>query len=141
MTCRCVFKGPVRVQVCPECPPRVLVETPLAADTVEGVDANLAYARECMTDVFRRGEAPFLSHLLYPQVLDDRIPAERTQGIEAGLAWGRAADYSAVYTDRGISPGMQKGIDRAKSEGRRIVYRQIHVQNPPHFQETDRDRD
>lgn len=141
MTCKCVFKGPVRVQVCPECPARVLVETPLNAPTQEGVDANMAYARECMADAFRRGEAPFLSHLLYPQVLNDRIPAERTQGIEAGLAWGRAADYSAVYTDLGISPGMQKGIDRAKSEGRRIVYRQIRVQNPPHFQETDKDRD
>lgn len=26
---------------------------------------------------------------------------------------------------RGVSPGMQKGIDRAKAEGRRVVYRRL----------------
>lgn len=141
MVCHCMFKGSVRVHVCPACHPRVIVETPLAADTPEGLEANLTFARACMADSLCRGEAPFLSHLLYPQVLNDRIPAERTQGIEAGLAWGRAADWTVVYTDRGISPGMQKGIERARAEGRRVVYRQLHAMNPPHFQDTDRDRE
>ena len=137
MSCKCVWKGPKRVHVCSECPPRVLVESPLNADTQEGVEANLAYARDCLADCLRRGEAPFASHLLYPQVLNDRIPAERTQGIEAGLVWGQAADLTVVYTDLGISPGMQKGIERAQSEARRVVYRKLHPSNPRHFQDTE----
>lgn len=130
--CQCVWKGPKRVHVCPQCPALVIVESPLAGD----VATNAAYAREALLDSLRRGEAPFASHLLYPQVLDDTKPAERTQGIEAGLAWGRAADLTAVYTDLGISPGMQKGIDRARAQGRRVDFRQIR-NNPPHWTERD----
>lgn len=97
----------------------VIVESPLAGD----YEANRAYARACVYDSLMRGEAPLASHLLYTQMLDDKIPAERTLGIEAGLAWGRKADLTAVYTDRGISSGMQLGIDRAKAEGRPVEYR------------------
>jgi hypothetical protein len=47
-----------------------------------------------------RGEAPIASHLLYtqPGVLNDGVPAERAHGIEAGLAWLRAADAIGVLT-------------------------------------------
>jgi hypothetical protein len=48
-------------------------------------------------------------------------------GIEAGLAWGRAADLTVVYQDRGISPGMQEGILRAHREGRPIEFRRIDI--------------
>jgi hypothetical protein len=134
--CRCMWKGNKRVSVCPQCPALVMIESPLASPLAEGVTRNLEYARDCLRDSLRRGEAPLASHLLYPQVLDDTISAQRDQGIEAGLAWGRVADLSAVYTDLGITPGMQKGIDRAKEQGRRIEYRQIR-NNPPHFQDRD----
>jgi hypothetical protein len=139
IVCQCVTRGWKRVHVCSQCKPRVIVESPYAADTPEGLERNLAYARECLKDSLRRGEAPFLSHLLYTQVLDDRMPHERTLGIEAGLIWGHVADLTVVYTDLGISPGMQKGIDRAKEDGRRIRYRRLQLLNPAHFQETDRD--
>ena len=99
----------------------VLIESPYAGD----VAANVAYARECLLDSLRSGEAPFASHLLYPQVLDDATPHERTQGIEAGLAWGTRADLTAVYVDRGITPGMVLGIERAEREWRPVEYRSI----------------
>lgn len=88
----------------------VVVESPYAGD----VATNLTYARACMRDCFARGEAPFASHLLFTQdgVLDDLVPAEREQGIEAGLRWGERASLVAVYVDRGISPGMRLGIGR-----------------------------
>jgi len=101
----------------------VILESPLAGD----VEANLAYARRCMRDSCLRGEAPFASHLLYaqPGVLDDLVPEERAQGIEAGLAWGLVAEATVVYVDRGISRGMKLGIECAELQGRPIEYRRL----------------
>jgi hypothetical protein len=106
---------------------RVLIESPFHADTPEGIEANLAYARLCLKDSLLRGEAPLASHILYPQVLDDNIETERIMGIRAGLAWGLVADCTAVYRDHGISRGMQMGIDDAVAAGRPIEYRELHV--------------
>lgn len=88
---------------------RVIVESPYAGD----VDLNERYARACMLDSLGRGEAPYLSHLLYTQVLDDRVDAERRLGINAGWAWLRAAQLVAVYNDLGTSPGMGRGVELA----------------------------
>ena len=75
-----------------------------------------------------RGEAPIASHLLYtqPGVLDDNNPIERVRGIEAGLAWRKVAMASVVYTDRGVSAGMEYGIKTAESAGVPIIYRFIN---------------
>jgi hypothetical protein len=102
---------------------RVILESPYAGD----VHANVAYARACVRDSLLRGEAPIASHLLYtqPGVLDDSDEGHRKLGITAGLAWGKVAEMTVVYTDLGISPGMTQGIDRAKEEGRSIEYRSI----------------
>jgi hypothetical protein len=101
----------------------VLVESPYAGD----IARNERYARACMADCLKRGEAPFASHLLYtqPGVLRDEHPEERQLGIKAGFAWGCWADATVVYTDLGISPGMEKGIVEAKVEGRPIKFRQL----------------
>ena len=101
---------------------RVIVESPYAGD----VDRNVAYARAAMRDCLLRGEAPYASHLLYtqPGVLDDNDPEERKLGIEAGLAWGGLAT-TVVYTDRGISPGMEQGVARAHLEGRVVEFRKL----------------
>jgi hypothetical protein len=104
---------------------RVLIESPYFADTLDGIEENLEYARCCIRDSLLRGEAPFASHLVYTTVFDDNIETERTMGIKAGLAWGAVADVTAVYTDRGISRGMQLGIDDAGAAGRPIEYRQL----------------
>lgn len=101
----------------------VIVESPYAGDVV----ANVDYARACLADCLRRGEAPLASHLLYTQVLDDDDPDERKAGIAAGLAWGRVADATVVYTDRGISRGMAAGIGRAVADGRPVEYRTLGV--------------
>jgi hypothetical protein len=105
----------------------VIVESPLAAATPELVARNQRYARALMRNCLNRGWAPFASHLLYAQdgILDDLIPEERELGIEAGLAWGAKAVESVVGVDLGISPGMQRGIDRAKAEGRSVVFVQL----------------
>lgn len=101
----------------------VIVESPYAGDVVR----NVAYARACLRDSLRRGEAPLASHLLYtqPGVLDDDKLDERAQGIAAGLEWGTAGDMTAVYTDLGISRGMELGIAAAQADARPIERRQL----------------
>lgn len=99
----------------------IIIETPYSGD----VDGNIAYARACLLDSLRRGEAPIASHLLHTQVLDDMQPDERSLGIEAGLAWYSVATKCVVYTDRGISGGMKMGIDRAMQHDVAVEYRSI----------------
>lgn len=113
---------------------RVIVESPYAASTPEGIEENIAYARACMADCLSRGEAPFASHLLYTQegVLRDEVPEQRERGIEAGLAWGLAAEASVVYADLGITPGMIRGVRRAARDKRPVELRFLAVQ-PGHL--------
>ncbi len=101
----------------------VIIESPYAGD----VELNLVYARRAVADSLARGEAPIASHLLYTQrgILDDTIPEQRAQGIEAGLAWGKHAELTAVYVDRGMSAGMVLGMQRAALEGRPVEVRRI----------------
>lgn len=105
----------------------VVLESPYAAPTPEGIERNVRYARACVADCFRRGEAAIVSHLLYtqPGILRDEVPEERALGIEAGLLWGEKAEATVVYTDVGTSRGVEAGIQRAKDSGRPIEYRSI----------------
>lgn len=89
---------------------------------------NKRYARAAMRDALKNhGEAPSASHLLYTQegVLDDNDPEERAMGIDAGLAFRKAAVRSAVYLDRGISGGMIYGIKAAIADGKPVVGRYL----------------
>ena len=107
----------------------VIVESPYAGD----IEANVAYARACIGDALARGEAPFACHLLYtqPGVLRDEVPAERRQGMDAGWAWYRAADACVVYTDRGLSPGMEAGIAVARAAGKPVEFRSLKSDRKP----------
>lgn len=111
---------------------RVILESPYAGKIPGEVEINVAFARACMRDSLRRGEAPLASHLLYtqPGILNDEIRLERQTGIAAGLAWGEFAEATVVYTDRGISPGMRLGIERAISDGRAVEYRRLDGKEP-----------
>jgi len=102
----------------------VVLESPYAG----AVDLNVDYARRAMRHCLTLGEAPLASHLLYtqPGILDDEDPVERKMGIEAGLIWGRMAAKTVVYTDLGITVGMELGIFRARDEGRPVEYRSLN---------------
>ena len=103
--------------------PLVIIESPYAGN----IEANVKFARACVRDSLSKGEAPIASHLLYTQegILRDDVPEERNWGIEAGLAWGRKANKTIVYTNLGISDGMKKGIQRALDEDREVEYRTL----------------
>lgn len=105
---------------------RVIVESPFAGDTDEEIERNIEYAQDAMLDcLLNHNEAPFASHLLYTQVLDDKDSEERALGIEAGLLWGATAHRTVVYVDLGITSGMKKGIARAKEDGRPVEIRML----------------
>lgn len=90
-----------------------IVESPFAGD----VESNRAYLQRCIQDSLSRGEAPFASHQMYTDALDDEDPKERQLGMGAGFAWMAAADQVAFYADRGFSPGMIAGMENAQKLG------------------------
>ena len=108
-------------------PKLFLIESPFRGDSHKVTRDNILYARLCVRDSVLRGEAPYASHLFYTQagILDDTIERERMQGINAGLAWGANAEISAFYIDRGISGGMEYGMENAENVGRRIEKRSL----------------
>ena len=110
---------------------RVVIESPFLGTSIipeiklEETRRNIKYARACVTDSLRRGEAPYASHLFFPQpgVLDDNIPEDRKRGIDAGLEITKDFDLTAVYEDLGISKGMKYGMERADKLERSIEHR------------------
>jgi len=122
---------PSETLVVPRVPRLVVIESPYASGATENkavdVAANREYLQRCIRDSILRGEAPFASHQMYTEALDDLDPGERAQGMNAGFAWARAASAAhVVYRDRGVSPGMQMAIKAALSEGREVEYRHLH---------------
>ena len=118
---------------------RVVIESPYAgsneraasaAESEAEVFANVAYARRCVVDALRRGEAPYASHLFFtqPGLLDDLVPEERILGMTAGFAWAAAADLAAVYIDRGVSSGMIQGVVMHRRSNRVVVCRSLDRQ-------------
>jgi len=105
----------------------VIIESPYAGKVAE----NKQYARDAMRDSLSRGEAPFASHLLYTQVLNDDEPSERLRGINAGLAWGKLADATVVYIDLGVTRGMNIGIAAAHAAGRPVEIRSLAAWRKP----------
>jgi len=105
----------------------VYLESPYAGDTHEEIAENVRYARACMADCLRRGEAPFASHLLYtqPGVLRDEVKEERKLGMSAGFKWSRMAPVSVFYVDRGFSDGMIQGMEVAQAHGRYVEMRKL----------------
>ena len=104
---------------------RVIIESPYAGDVV----ANRAYLQRAIRDCLSRGEAPFASHQMYTDALDDKNPEERKLGMLAGLRWLWTADAVIVYGDRGISPGMQWAISQATAH-MPIEYRKLDQEEP-----------
>lgn len=107
---------------------KIIIESPYAGDT----ESNTAYAREALADSLRRvpREAPLVSHLLYTQILDDAIPEERAKGIQTGHGWLEHADAMVLYTDLGVSPGMEAARARAAKMGIPVESRKIRERSP-----------
>lgn len=103
----------------------VVCESPYKGnDNLEFVN-NIHYAKECLRDSINRGEAPFMSHLLYTQVLLDKVPEQREKGISLNLEMIKRANLLAVYTDLGVSEGMNTAVKYALEKKIPIEFRSI----------------
>lgn len=125
--------------------PRVFLCSPFTASTKQGIAENIVFARKCMADCLKKGEAPFASHLLYtqPGVLNDHIPTEREAGMAAGNRFLHVCDRVVAYIDRGVSNGMRRklrlGLETAtpiefrRLDGKRLpTPRWLHDNKVPH---------
>jgi hypothetical protein len=104
---------------------RVIIESPYRALTAALSRRNITYAVSAMQDSIRRGEAPFLSHLLYTRALDDDRAVERTLGISLGYAWWDAAEAICFYCDLGWSDGMVDA--KLQAESRHLVIEERYL--------------
>ena len=78
------------------------------------VEANLAIAQALGRWVFLEHKAiPIIPHLLFPGMLDDKDPAERALGIDAGHELMRVCSRILIYTQKGKSEGMLQDIEAA----------------------------
>jgi hypothetical protein len=104
-------------------PKLTIIESPYKATQYYTEEQHRLYLLHCMEDSVRRGEAPFASHLLLPEILDDDDGFERAVGIRCGFAWGQHAEQIAVYQDFGLSQGMREAVNYYQSIGKPIEWR------------------
>lgn len=100
---------------------RVFVCSPLRGDRGK----YSRYLEAALTDSWRRGEAPFAPHAMYPHYLNDECRTQRELGIYSGLAWLECAELVAVYIDLGISDGMARERNDALAHMIDIEYRSL----------------
>lgn len=100
---------------------RVIIESPYKGD----IERNLRFARAAMLDSILWGESPFASHLLYPQILNEDVEAERELGMRMGWDWMRSVDRVVVYDNFGVTEGMARGMALAEHTGIEILRRTL----------------
>ena len=100
--------------------PAVYICSPYAGDTEGNVKKAVSHSRFAVSE----GYMPVASHLLYPQVLDDDDPAQRSLGLAFGLQLMSGCMEVWVFADDGggISEGMAREIAVAKERQMRIRY-------------------
>lgn len=95
--------------------PIVYICSPYSGDTVRNILAAQKYCRYAVSC----GCIPFAPHLLFPQFLDDEIPAERKQGLEFGNIFMDISKEVWIFGDT-LSDGMKSEYDRAARLGYKI---------------------
>ena len=90
---------------------RVVVESPLNADTAAGIQRNLRYRLHCLRELRLGGYDPIASHQGAPWYLDDKVPEERELGMHSEWFWQPGVPH-LFYTDLGMSGGMKTAWER-----------------------------
>lgn len=90
----------------------VYIASPYAGD----VEQNVRFAKAACRYAMGQGVTPIAVHLLYPQFLEDGIPAEREAGLKMGLRVLEACDELWVCGMH-ISKGMKAELSAARQMG------------------------
>lgn len=101
---------------------RVFVCSPYAARGDNSIADNTVLAKRLCRALIDSYIAPFAPHLLYPQILEEAIAGERELGIQCGTAFISACHEVWVYDRLGISDGMQREIEHARSIGKTVNF-------------------
>jgi hypothetical protein len=85
------------------------------------------YARHCMSDsIYKYGEIPILTHLLYSQIFDEN----QNDGKEERLFLERKlivfVNFLVVYIDKGISSDMEETLTFAQMLDLPIISRRLY---------------
>ncbi len=101
---------------------RVVIESPYAGDE----EANKVYRQVVICHSIKQWEAPFASHQMYTDALNDDDLYQRLIGCGAGYTWMKIADLVAFYMDRGFSSGMKSALYKAVDYSLPIQFRWIN---------------
>jgi hypothetical protein len=99
----------------------VYICSPYAGD----IETNIRFAKDACLYAAEHGCAPVAVHLIYPQILDDSIPAQRVIGIQMGLRVLASCDELWICGSR-ISHGMSCEI--AEAERLDVLIRRISAE-------------
>lgn len=80
------------------------------------------YARLIAKTVIDGGCIPIVPHLYITEVLNDNIPADREQGMKMCLELVERCSFVMVGERFGITDGMKREIEKAKSCNKMVVY-------------------
>jgi hypothetical protein len=107
--------------------PIVFICSPYAGDTENNVKSAQGYSRFAVD----QGYIPVAPHLLFPQFMNDAIPAERKLGLFFGNALMSKCSEVWVFGER-ISAGMESEIKRARWKNYRLRYFTESCEEVPH---------
>lgn len=82
---------------------------------------NIRYARHMVQIALELGYTPIATHLYLPQVLKDRIPKQRQQGLHAGKEILKHCSVIMVGVRYGISAGMKTELEAAAGKKTMIL--------------------
>lgn len=99
----------------------VFICSPFAGD----IELNIERARRYGRFAISKNTVPFIPHLLYPQLLDERDHEERNLGISMGIRMLSLCQELWVFGER-ISSGMAVEIAKGKSLGLPIKHFTTH---------------
>ena len=91
--------------------PLVYICSPFAGDVGNNVNMARVYSRFAV----RNACIPIAPHLLFPQFVDDSIPAERAIGMFMGMVLLGKCDQLWVFGSR-VSAGMAVEIEKAEKK-------------------------
>ena len=97
--------------------PLVYICSPYAG----AVETNINMARVYSRFAVRNACIPLAPHLLYPQFMDDSLPAERSLALFMGLVLLSKCEQMWVF-GRNISKGMAAEIEKAEKKNIPIRY-------------------
>lgn len=82
---------------------------------------NIGYARELTKKALEMGFTPITPHLYLTQVLNDEIPSERKQGLEAGHVILETCETMIIGIRYGVSEGMAAEIEAGQAKNKIII--------------------